>query len=376
MRFFEKPQKLPIGEKEFLEKRKETTLPSFEVANKVMWRNPAFEEAPFKIKEGEPTPLGRFLIPDKEIPLPQDEHVKELSIAPEKRSGRSAAIEPIIFRDRDGNLYRDVDLKGVGGFLTNFYPKFEYRPTPVRPLEDNPNDRYGILNLSNALYDRDFSEAFHKENIRTYRVITITELGEILDNEGKRVSIQEAKERGILPPTTIPVVEVRAFATRERISWLHNEDERARLALKDAKTLVAQELERNPESFSDEEYFLWFSKTLGEQIARIKKQELYHGFLHSQNITLDCRIVDLDSVRPIEMVLKGKKDENITPESLHAIDYHDALHGSLGELLMYNSRMDLRDVCYDAFEKSYEEELKKKTIKGIIQRLFRKWKKK
>lgn len=344
---------LPIGAgREFFDKRKEIELPVAEIKNFVSWVNPAFKEVPFKLIEGQPTKLGLFFTAGNSE--------KKLSIAPEHRTGRSGMVDPVIFRDAEGRLYRDVDLKGIGAFRrhesTNEYSDDTFMVAPPEILSDNQyanRDTYeiGIVNRGYAINDRERAEELLRNNIRTYRIIAFIDLEEIIDKEGNKVSIEEAKNQKLMRKDTKPIIEVRAFTTRERVDYVSMRSklnkERKRFALEDARLLVAQELGKELVAFPIAEYIEWFSETLGIQLARLRKLGLCHGYLHSQNITLDCKIVDLDS-------LHENQEEN---EFLH--DFNSAWQ-TLNELFPADQNIDDAYHYLDLFKKSYENELSKK----------------
>src|SRR3989344_3894113 len=169
-------EKLPIGSgKEIISKRRESTLPALEVENTVIWKNPAFNVLPFKIELGKKTPLGVFFTPDvKQYP---EEHTRQMTVMPEYQIGRSGSWAPVIFRDRDGNLWRDIDIKGIGHFTS--------AGTIVRiekdelDLEDDPRKYKGLMDYEFAQRDRNYSEKFLRAGIRTHRVIALTDIEEI-----------------------------------------------------------------------------------------------------------------------------------------------------------------------------------------------------
>ncbi len=351
-------KEFPLGSPEFVEKRHELELPAVEVRNTVRHVNPAFKEVPFRIEEGKPTPLGLFFTPDEEKHDP--ESVRHMVIAPEWRSGRAGSLHPVIFRDTDGNLYRDVDVKGMGAFRRHTPDKGSFYVREPGPVEDHDvtyASTYGILDRRVAEYDEKRSEELIRAGIRTYRIIGNAELGEVIDKNGEKIPITEAKKRGLIPNFMEPALEFRAFGTRERIQYLKGNTERGRLAVEDAKRLVAAELGREPDNLSIEEYAEWFTKTLAQQIAKLKKYGLYHGYLHYHNLTLDCRIVDLDSVNELAEEAKRK---NVSEEDLNSRDFDDA-RSNLMELWEYlGLEVESKNQLFDLYEKAYDEELKKK----------------
>lgn len=61
---------------------------------------------------------------------------------------------------------------------------------------------------------------FLSNGIRTNRVVAILGLKEIIDKEGNKISIEKAKEIGIISAEMCPVILVRAFNTKERIDYI------------------------------------------------------------------------------------------------------------------------------------------------------------
>lgn len=332
-----KQKEYPSGiGKEIIEERKKLALPAFEVKNSVTWVNPAFKGSmPFDLHLGRSTNLGVFFMPNEGL-LYEHEHRearKKITLLPEIDTTRSGQWGSVIFRDKDGRLYRDVDAKGVG--LVEFYSNANPMAREIRQDQEKTNYQektsLGIIDYNFAERDRRMSEKFIKAGIRTQAVLGITMLDEIIDKDGKRISIEEARKRNLIASDTQPVIEFRAFGTRDRISSLQlGKTERKKAAFEDAKTLVAQELGRDPKDFSADEYLSWFAKTLGEQIAKIRKLKMHHKYLHTQNITLDCRIVDLDSVDFVKEKLADVGPE-YNEESFYENDF-DAGSNSLGEL--------------------------------------------
>ncbi len=286
----EKSPPLPLGSVAELPKEK---LPAVEVKNRVLWVNPNFPELPLDLPtnkeleeagdKGEEisSKLGVFL-----TPLKQGD--RSLEVLPEH--GRSGGLGRVIFRDRQGKYYRDLDAKGIGysdyqrGLETVGGIQVEGVKTKGGP------ESYGLLNLADAYKDMETSEEFLAKGIRAHRVIAIISLREIVDKEGNRVSIEDAKKRGILSENSKPVVEIRAYGTKHRIQSASPE------TINDARTLVAQELGKDPKKFNNKEYFFWMAETIAKQVALMHKNGFFHGYLTRHNITLDGRITDFDSV--------------------------------------------------------------------------------
>lgn len=287
---YERPKELITGE------AKEIGQEVFaaEVKNAVVWKNDEVE-MPFRLEEGKPTRLGVFLVEHPE------KGRRGLKVKAFDEHFRSALLGRVVFQDKEGRLYRDVDLKGSGGLVMDWEYQGNYKKVkevmiqPLKPGEAWRNPKkmtWGILDWGHAEKDRDLSEYFAKRELRTHRTLAIIRLDEILDEKSHAISIPEARKKGYVKKDEEPVIAVRAFGTKARISEAGDKQ-----LLEDAQAMVAQELGRKPNEFSEKEYVEWFAETLGKQIARLHRLGYYHRYLTTHNITLDCRIVDFDSAR-------------------------------------------------------------------------------
>lgn len=294
-------QRLPTGAGR-REVPKEEKVPVVDIANEVIYVNPSFQSSnniaslrllPFRIAEGESTNLGIFAGQlDSETTSANEQRTAEGG----RKHHRSLVLAQVLFKDAEGRLYRDVDAKGIGNVQER---SGELKAYPIEKGEPSQG-MLGIFERSVAEKDASLAEEFISLGIRTYRVIAITKLKELVWGDGK-YSIEEAKISGIIPTESEPVISIRAFGTRDRIVDISSISEppgNFNRRIDDARLMVAQELGRNPKEFGRKEYFHWFVETLAENVARMHRAHLIHGYLSEHNITLDCRIVDLDSVRP------------------------------------------------------------------------------
>jgi hypothetical protein len=270
------------------------------VKNKVLWVNPAFDQLPFDLKTEESTPLGLFAkSPPVESKLVGEGWAKH---------HRSSLLSRIFIKDRENNLYRDIDLKGIGNIIY-YYESNETKSVEpkcfigaVNPGETLNRDNFnwrGLLHEEIAKYDVEFSEKLFSMGLRIVRPLALIKLDEIIC-DGEKISINDAKNKKIIDEAAIPVLEARAFGTRARIGDLlydtSDQANRSKLLFEDAIKMVSEELGRK-ETISYEEYFGWFGRTLGESIGLMHKNHLCHHYLSTHNITLDCRLVDFDSMR-------------------------------------------------------------------------------
>jgi len=330
------PLRLPIGKGSETELKEK--LPAVEVANKVIWRDPDVK-APFNLHVGRRAKLGLFLTPSRR----KDESTHLLGV--EYIHQRSPLVGKIIFRDREGNLWRDVDVKGAG-FIAE-----SGRGLRVQKVSGgSPTGSWGIANRGYAERDIEMSDNLRALGVRTYRPFALIKLYEIVDSEGKKITIEEAKRRSIIGSDEEPVLELRAFVTRDRVEqavpqgWIAHRVG----AVEDARLLVAQELGIKEQDFSPENYMEWFAKTLGENVARMHNGGYTHTYLTTHNITLDCRIVDLDTVSHKEEHSEGEYRDRLSLDKMCASDTIDGLAAGLGF-------EQGRERYEDFFRKAYDE---------------------
>ena len=287
-------ENLPVGEGKKLEATKET-LPVVEVANEVVYVNPAFEKSiPFNLKVGEATNLGIFLTPSE-----QD---TERRVEVNKLHQRAGVVGRVVFQDKERRLYRDVDLKGIGylGMVEGEPGEESQKLTvkPVKPQGTQGEGVWGLLGLHSAMRAKDMEEQLLELGVHTTRTVSIIELKEIVDENGNKISIEEAKEKKIVPENYTPALQMRAFGTRARFEDVEKKVHNAEVLLEDGKKLVAQEMGK--EKISNGRYLDWLVDVLAKNLAIMHKNGYAHGNLHGQNITLDGRITDLESVKSPE----------------------------------------------------------------------------
>lgn len=269
-------RQLPIGIGGEKLKAGRETLPAVEVKNTVLWVNRNLE-LPFDLKTAKSNPLGMFFASSlgaKETE--KDETTKTYNLEVDQGHQRSGILGRVIFKDKAGRLYRDIDLKGIG-YLRHQNLKNQ-EPKPAPEYEFIPKT-WGILNLEFARRDIKMAKKFLELGIRTHQPVALIELDEIIDKDGQKITIDEAKKRGLLKNDDYPVVEVRAWGTRSRvIDFVLGPPEERKKILNDTMSLVSQELGKEPGSFSTEDYLKWFIETTATNLARMHARNLLHGF--------------------------------------------------------------------------------------------------
>ncbi len=147
----------------------------------------------------------------------------------------------------------------------------------------------GLLDRSDAEADWDATSEFLKAGgIRTAEPLVIIELREAIKADGSKASIEELKEKGAIPEKFAPVLYARVFHEVMRIYGASRKD----------FVMFAREHGMTLDGYVD-----WWISMQAENLARIHKLGKWHGNLIEQNLTMDGRIVDNDTVRPIERQL-------------------------------------------------------------------------
>ncbi len=250
--------------------------------------------------------------------------------------------------DENGNDYGKINIKGTGfvslggvGPVTEAFKGHhifpELRRRILRPKKKISSQKhvasekvvFGLMSLEDATIDYDNGERLHALGIRTSRGIAIIKLKTIFYPGKGIVEVETLKKEGVIPHNFDPVVYVRATGSDHRIrdyedpeffprsnrSWLRK---RKAEAFSSALKRVSKEIGK--EGITIEEYVKWFAQTLGRQIGILHKNGYVHqglhkrptGYVHPVDITLDCRLVDLDNVDTLESIQNNLRKLEMT----------------------------------------------------------------
>src|SRR3989344_4365461 len=336
--------RLPVGEaarlEEFIAQNWQEHLTVFSpVRNKVLAVNEDVY-SPFPLIEGKASPLGVF------AHYPPQYHYSRfyrgLKLETYEGHGRTAILGRILFSDKQGRVYRAVDLKGIGMVGPGGVC------TPGRHREGG---RTGVLDEGSAFSAWQASENVLSAGIRTPRVLAIIGLEQLVV-DGKKWGLVKAIERDIIDSDFKPVILVRAFVTRARVGDPYHYPHLGKLLLSDAKKMVEQE---TGEEMTLEGFFEWFGKTFGGNVAAMHNMGLYHSYLTPHNITLDCRLVDFDSVQPIESWINQRDDY------IKAADTMDWM----GENVVETEKQS--EILVNSFGEGYEATFREDALEGWLE---------
>ena len=306
-------------------------LPVMMIDNEVVAVDTEFN-APFDFKPGKPSSLGVFLAPRTSA----RSIYRRLEV--DEDHSRSGIVGRVVFNDSNGTVYRDIEVKGVGASGFHEGRAFVDR-VEINPSGDQSGRTEGILNFAEAHKEFAYSKMFAKHGVRIARSIALIRLREIVDEDGKRITIEEATGRKILKSTDDPCLLVRAFGTRSRFTEVSNlvSDAQMKLAfekLNDARMLVAQELSLQPASFTFADYLQWLTKMAAENLARLHRLGYIHGGISDHNITMDGRLTDLESAIRISSVAE-EKSKSVNADRIRTMRALAAFAKNLGKILSH-----------------------------------------
>lgn len=215
-------------------------------------------------------------------------------------------------KTRRGFCYEVINLKGIGRIKGDFTGMFNivtdtslivvpwdreeekiYHDSGYKEYVPSQTSVRGLLDFTDAHADAMWGEQLYALGVRTHRTVGIVGLKKLLTLEGVK-SVETLKKKGSLPAGFTPVVQVRAFGTDLRVSDLRDaSSEQKTEFLQTALKMLEFEFGKKMEI---EEYLMWFARTLAKNMGLLHKSSIRHGSINPHNVTLDCRIVDHDSM--------------------------------------------------------------------------------
>ncbi len=178
------------------------------------------------------------------------------------------------FGTPSGEKLASLDIKGVG-------------PSALKrgPRHENDFSDTGTYDLRLARRDRDYALKFLRQGARVALPVGIIKLRQVYD-KGGRISMDEAKKRGLVSPIREPVLYLRGVESSLRLNDAEHADMRA--------YFYAHRKERGWRTMTD--YGAWLASEAAKSLAIIRNSGLDFQWPHSQNFTIAGEILDFDSV--------------------------------------------------------------------------------
>lgn len=201
---------------------------------------------------------------------------------------------------------------------------FSMDVSPPYPSRSDTKEEktWGLATKSWMEIDIEKGALFDKLGIRTVPIVAMADIYEIEDENGNIVSVLDAKAKGLIAKNTVPVDVFRAWVTPYRLKEvLHQRDafenkliplpQREHARRKAILLAAFEDMQSDtsiPQKVRDaisgkngildiDTYLEWFTEALGENVGKMHGHRISHSYLTElHNITLDARIVDLDSV--------------------------------------------------------------------------------
>jgi hypothetical protein len=334
------------------------TNPTVKVKNEVLWINPKLD-LPFKLKEGEPSSLGVFVVSS-------DTHTDcNIRVGIDGFHGRSVYLGRFkIPPSSEGIIYRDVDLKGAGYIELNFRDK-DPKVLPIS-IRDNEST-HGLWRIEKGQREIGITEDLTKEKARTNRIAALIALYEIALPDGNKLTINQAKDQGLIHQDETPVIGVRVSRLRDRMSHPYM---RRFEVITDAKKIVEEELGY---LLSWQEYLMWFSSTMGTNLATVHKADYWHGSPDSHNISPVAEILDFGLG---EYSVMKKRSQLTTEEESYYLwrDYQEVVScvGQMCGMVQYDlaKRSELRvgSNFRHVFQDAYLKVLPNTRIEELVER--------
>lgn len=259
----------------------------------------------------------------------QNGHSQQFPLEVWANHSRTGILGRILMRDQEGIIYRDVDLKGCGHSNRVYPPASKLAEgIPIIAFSQEEGIQVapsGLGDLNYLIKERDMTEMMLGQGLRTYRVLALIKIFQLFDRGGQLITTVQAREKGIINWSRIPTISVRVFPTKARIGDAF----RPGLA-EEAIAIVANELKLP--RLSRRDYLVWFAHTLGAQVGRLHKLGYSHGYLTYHNITLDGRLVDLDSLKPVDSKSAAERFSNDTKEAAISLSHLAVMLGFINEL--------------------------------------------
>jgi hypothetical protein len=271
---------------------------AMEIKGELILFNDEFFRKNFPIRKEDMKKLTVFTYRAEDEKEPKSDNknaVLELLRLPEH--GRNLFFN-IRFCDDRGSVYQYVDIKGIGlpkhvdllGIMGNILVFDSTTLTDSETIRKGIRGMWGLVDYESAVKDWEQSNELIRGGVETATPIAIIKINEIFSKNDQRKSIKELKEEGIIPTKITydekeydytPVVYLRAFSEVMRVKDATKED---------------FEKFAKEHGMTFDEYVDWWTGKVAKNLAGMHILGKIHGNLIPQNLTIDGRIVDFDTV--------------------------------------------------------------------------------
>jgi hypothetical protein len=189
------------------------------------------------------------------------------------------------------------DLKGVGYVVPDMFSKVSVGK--IKPYKGGFGDQrtFGIFDEAEALTEIERITKWKSKGLKTVPYLLVLELHEIRVGVGYPISINIARNEGILNRTDRPVIAVRGWKIPYRLHDLLADD----LTTQEYHGIVSfvkDGLFKEGLNFlSDVDYLVWLQDRLTDNLGILHDGGYIHGDLIPHNVTLDGSVIDFDQLK-------------------------------------------------------------------------------
>ena len=214
--------------------------------------------------------------------------------------------------DGDSTTYNYLDEKGIGNLEYIERTRKNQYHGYMKPVKSYPDRGYqdktwGAATKTWIEKDLEMGNKLKKLNVRIVPLVAVAKIEEVVDPNGKIITIDEAKNSGYMAKETEPVVIFRAWITPYRLADVaynpeieidySEKDLERRRALQDMKNDTSIPADVRSSILDIMSYLSWLAGSIGGDLGKMHAHKMTHGSLRAlHNITLDGRFVDLDSM--------------------------------------------------------------------------------
>lgn len=294
---------------------------------------------------------------------------KEVYIRPSHRRSAIVATGNYIY---DDERFDWIEAKGTGYLVSTVSRKGLLATHPPRSKQ-NQQETMGLFDREAAFHDKDHEYILRSNGVLTNPIVLITELQFITSNEGI-VSVAHAKEQGLIATQMPnPVIALRLCKTPFRLDEFRTREdlETARCIfgignntdsgftnlsslvdhefslIKEKIKYILKILGRYDPTQSEQmmvvNYIRWWGHNMARNLGIMHRLGYLHRYLHSQNLTPDSSLIDLESmckmksqeegIAEFERAVGDGSGKAVMDRFMHAVAQAYSLHINVPKLI-------------------------------------------